>query len=252
MLRIYLSGSMTIEADRIRVESHAFPGQQGRAAFAYLVTERRAPVSRSALAEAVWPGVRPRSWDAALSAVVSKLRGVLGTAGVNGADALRAVGGCYDLQLPRGTWVDHEVVVDAIHEAEAAVLAGDPAGAYGPSAIAQHIAQRPFLPGEDAPWIEQRREKLGSILVRALECRAEIYLWNGEFPLAVEAARDVVARRPFRETAYRLLMRAHAAAGNSAEALRVYERCRALLSDELGVPPSPQTRAVHTELLQSL
>jgi len=46
-------------------------------------------------------------------------------------------------------------------------------------------------------------------------------------------------------------MRAHAAVGNRAEALRVYERCRSVLTEELGVPPSPQTEAVYLEILRS-
>lgn len=252
MPRIYLSGRMTLEHADVRVGPTDFPGQQGRSAFAFLVAERKAPVSRAALAEALWPQGPPPSWPAALSAVVSKLRSLLGRVGLDGAEALDGSGGCYELRLPPGTWVDHEAAADAIHEAESALQAGDPARAYGPSAVAHHIARRPFLPGEDAPWIDRRRDKLGSMLVRALECRSEVYLWNGEHALAVEAARDAVALRPFRESAYRLLMRGHAAAGNGAEALRVYERCRALISEELGVDPSPQTKAVHAEVLGSL
>jgi DNA-binding SARP family transcriptional activator len=46
-------------------------------------------------------------------------------------------------------------------------------------------------------------------------------------------------------------MRAHAAVGNRAEALRVNERCRSLLSEELGVPPSSQTEAVYLDILRS-
>jgi hypothetical protein len=40
---------------------------------------------------------------------------------------------------------------------------------------------------------------------------------------------------PFRETGYQVLMRAHAAAGNRAEALWVYERCRKIISDTLAL-----------------
>ena len=47
-------------------------------------------------------------------------------------------------------------------------------------------------------------------------------------------------------------MRAHAAVGNRAEALRVYERCRSLLSEELGVPPSSQTEAVYLDILTAV
>ena len=51
--------------------------------------------------------------------------------------------------------------------------------------------------------------------------------------------------RPRREAGYRQLMRALAAAGERAEALRVWERCRTTLVEELGVDPSPETEAVY-------
>jgi DNA-binding SARP family transcriptional activator len=56
---------------------------------------------------------------------------------------------------------------------------------------------------------------------------------------------------PYRETAYLLLMRAKAAAGNRAEALRTYERCRLLLSEDLGVSPSNQVENEYLAILRS-
>ncbi len=46
-------------------------------------------------------------------------------------------------------------------------------------------------------------------------------------------------------------MRAHATAGNRAEALRVYAACRRLFRDELGAEPSETTSAVFLEVLRS-
>ena len=249
-IRIHLAGRLTVDVNGTRIEQQAFPGQQGRLAFAYLVTERSRPVARSELAEVLWPTTLAPSWDAALSAIVSKIRTLLARAGLDGATVLTSAAGCYDLRLPGTVWLDVEAAAEGIHDAEVALRADDPRSAYGPSAIAHHIARRAFLPG-DTPWAEGRREKLRGILMRALECRATVYLWNREFSLAVEAAKDVVALEPFRETGHQLLMRAHAAAGNSAEALWAYERCRKLLSEELGVDPSRQTRAIHDEVLRS-
>lgn len=258
-MRIHLSGLLTIEGEDAVVSPRDFPGQQGRAAFTFLVGHRDVPVLRDELAEALWPsgasgaaGGRPEAWDAALSAIVSKLRSLLGRLGLDAGEALRSADGCYELHLPPGTWIDHEAAFDSIHEAESALSRNDFAGAYGPSAVAHHISARPFLPGQEARWFEERRERLGAVLTRALECRARIYLWNDEPPLAVETARELVRLQPFRESGYRLLMRGHAAAGNAAEALRVYERCRQLIAEELGVPPSPETRALHSEVLASL
>ena len=44
-------------------------------------------------------------------------------------------------------------------------------------------------------------------------------------------------------------MEALAAQGNVAEALRVHERLRALLRDELGIAPGAEVRALHERLL---
>jgi DNA-binding SARP family transcriptional activator len=85
--------------------------------------------------------------------------------------------------------------------------------------------------------------------LRALECLCRIWLWNREFALAAEAGTQLVALDVFREASYRLLMRAHAANGNRAESLKVYHRLRALLADELGASPGPDTEALYVELL---
>ena len=96
------------------------------------------------------------------------------------------------------------------------------------------------------------RARLRAILLRALECRAEVYLANDEFQLAAEAARELTTLEPLRESGHRLLIRGLAAAGNSAEALAAYERCRRLIARELGVNPSKQTKAVYEAVLMSL
>jgi SARP family transcriptional regulator, regulator of embCAB operon len=251
-LRVYLTGRMCVEADGTLLDAAAFPGMQGRLAFAYLVSERSRPIARSELVEALWPGALPPSYETALSAVVSRLRALLGRAGLPGATALASGAGCYELRLPPSAWVDVEAASDAVHEAEAALAADDPGRAYGPSAVAHHIARRPFLPGAEGPWVDGRRARLRSILLRALDCRARVYLWNREPALAVEAAREIVALEPFRETGHQLLIRAHAASGNAAEALRAYERCRRLIAEELGVDPSRQTKAEYEAVLASL
>jgi len=47
-----------------------------------------------------------------------------------------------------------------------------------------------------------------------------------------------------------LLMRAHAALGEIPAALRDFEDYRRRLAEELGVDPSPETRALHVALLR--
>ena len=63
-------------------------------------------------------------------------------------------------------------------------------------------------------------------------------------------AEEALRLEPFRESTYRTLMRANAA-GNRAEALRVYQRCRDLRAEELGVDPSRETEGLYLGVLRS-
>ena len=249
LIRIYVTGRVTIEYDSRLIEQDVFPGKQGLLAFVRLLCTREVAVSREELAAVVWPETLPRAWDAALNAIASKLRVLLARAGLKKSSVLEAGLGCYRLNLPSDTWVDIEVATDALHKAEGLLKAGSQREAWSMAQVAYHILKRPFLPGESGDWAAQQRERLSTGFVRAGECLAEIYIWNGEPSVAADVAEQVIAAQPFRETGYQLLMRAYAAAGNRAAALRVYERCRKLIADELGVTPSQETIAVHLEVL---
>jgi DNA-binding SARP family transcriptional activator len=67
---------------------------------------------------------------------------------------------------------------------------------------------------------------------------------------AIQSAELVLGLDELRESGWRILMRAHAAAGNVDAALRAFERCRLTLREQLGTMPSPNTRAAHSELLR--
>jgi len=249
-LRIYLTGRVSVESDGQILDQEVFPGNQGCLAFARLVLDRHHAISRDVLAEALWPQKLPRAWESALAAILSKLRGTLARSGLSKSDVLSTALGCYQLQLPRSAWVDVEAAAEAIHTAEIARRGGRLAKVYGPAHVAYQIARRPFFPGEDSPWVDEHREKLATIFVRSCEVLAEFYLWNEEPSLAVESAKEAVTREPFRETAHRLLMKGYQAAGNRAEALRAYERCRQLIAEELGADPAPETKAIYRQLLK--
>ena len=92
---------------------------------------------------------------------------------------------------------------------------------------------------------------MARVLRRALLVLSTVSTANGEYELGIQHASDALAAEPFDEIACQALMRAHAAAGNRAEALRVYANCRRLFRDELGAEPSEKTSAVFLEILRS-
>ncbi|HEV2033840.1 MAG TPA: bacterial transcriptional activator domain-containing protein [Candidatus Dormibacteraeota bacterium] len=110
------------------------------------------------------------------------------------------------------------------------------------------MLRRPFLEGNDEPWIHSRRLILHAQRLRALDCLVDALAWNGELTLALTHADEVIELEPYRERGYQRLMRLHSQLGDRAKALQVLERCRTVLSAELGVDPSPETMPVHREL----
>jgi class 3 adenylate cyclase/DNA-binding SARP family transcriptional activator len=250
-LRIYLTGRVRVERGGELLDEQSLPGRQGRLAFAYLVLERRQPTPRSQLADLIWPDSPPPAWETGLSAVMSKLRAALNRVGLEGSRVLRSGLGCHQLQLPADTWVDIEAAHDGLHRAEVVLRDGKTQEAHGWAETASHITRRPFLPGEDVPWVENVRVQLRELRIRAEHCNSVIWSATGEFDLAVRAAEQALELDPFREVGWQHLMRAHFAAGNRAEALRAYERCRKLLAEELGISPSAPTEAVYLEILRA-
>lgn len=236
-MRIYVTGPICIEHEADLIREAELPRRQGRLAFAMLVLERQRPVSTDELVELLWPSGPPTHSLLAVSALISKLRRLLSRTGL-GPDAVAHAFNCYQLKLPAGAWVDAEVALESLHEAEAALRSEDEGGAYGPSVVAAAILRRPFIPGEYGHWVEARREKFRSALVRALDCLVKVHDWNAEPTLALAAAEEAVTLEPFRESGYRNLLALHLRAGNRVEAKRTYERCQELFARELGTSPS--------------
>jgi pentatricopeptide repeat protein len=211
--------------------------------FAYLALNRERAVSRDELVEALWPYAIPAAAPSALSVLLSKLRAVVGPQMLSGRGELR-------LTPPADTFIDVEDALAAVHEAQSAVALQDWKRAWGPALRAQFIAKRRLLPEHDAPWLDGWRQQLDDVLDRALEAYAACCLGIGgtERPGAERAARALIEHSPLRETGYTLLMDALAAQGNVAEAIRVYERARATLQQELGVAPSRAIQEAHSRL----
>ncbi len=209
----------------------------------YLVVNRHRRVPRDEVAEALWREPDPAAVDARLNPLVSKLRRVFGSEAVDGRSTLR-----FCLPDP---WVDLEAAVEAVHRAESAVAQEDCLRAWGPALTGLFVADRDFLPGEDAPWIDDIRHQMTELRLRALECYAAAGLGIGgtELSATVRAGRRLVGLAPLRESGYRFLMEALAAQDNLAEALAVYGRLSECLRDQLGVSPSPATRQLYEHLL---
>jgi DNA-binding SARP family transcriptional activator len=238
---VRLCGPLSIRVHD-RDATAGLPGRQGRLLLAYLAMNRERACPRGELVDVLWPQQPPAATDAALSALLSKLRRALGDGALSGRSELQLT--------PHGpVRIDVEQAAVAARQAEAALQDGDWSAAAAAAREALAACSGDFLPDCDGPWLVEQRRTLDGVRVRAYEVLAGASLRSGAPADAADAARAAVALAPFRESAYRLLMEAHEAAGNPAEALRAFEDLRRLLREELGTAPGPAAMAVHSRLL---
>jgi DNA-binding SARP family transcriptional activator len=95
-----------------------------------------------------------------------------------------------------------------------------------------------LLPGWYDDWLLIERERFRQLRVRALEYLCEDCASEGRFGDAAAAGLAAVAAEPLRESAHRVLIRAHLAEGNVSEAIRQHTIYRDLVRSQLGIEPS--------------
>ncbi|HEX4931414.1 MAG TPA: BTAD domain-containing putative transcriptional regulator, partial [Gaiellaceae bacterium] len=104
------------------------------------------------------------------------------------------------------------------------------------------FAQQPFARAEIA--------RLEGLRLQALEARFEAMMAVGRQSEAVGELQALVGLHPLDERLRAQLMVALYRSGRQAEALETYRIARQLLSDELGLEPSPELRALEQSILR--
>ncbi len=224
------------------MEGRALGGGRVRLAFAALVLERRRALSRDELADVLWGESLPKSWETSLHEVMSRLRGALP------AGEIVRESGTYRFQADVPISVDVEEAAAAAERAEG-LVASDPAEAADEAEAAIAVAERPLLPKVASNWAAERRDELREVHLRALEALAAARIALGRHRAAVAAATAAATLEPLRESAHVLQLEALAGSGDRASAIELHESFRRRLGDELGMPPSAETRAAYSRIL---
>lgn len=105
----------------------------------------------------------------------------------------------------------------------------------------RHLAEAgELLPDWYDDWVVIERERLRQLCVHALERISTVATAEGRFAQAAEAGLAAVSFEPLRESAHRVVIEAHLAEANASDAIRQYRLFERLLSDKLGLRPSPR------------
>ena len=139
------------------------------------------------------------------------------------------------------------VAVDARAVEAVALRLTDPSTPAGDEALPpalRTLLSSDILPDWYDEWVLVERERLRDLRLNTLEVLGGRLLAAGDLVRARMAALAIVRAEPLRESAQRLLISAHLAHGNWADAARQLQSYRSLLRAELGVAPSPQMDAL--------
>jgi DNA-binding SARP family transcriptional activator len=169
------------------------------------------PTPRQRLAALLWPDSAPASARNALRQRLFQLRKQLGVELVTGTDVLA---------LADGTAHD-------LHDAD--TVLGAEAGEFG---------------ADFSAWLARVRADRAERALARLHARADAAEAQRDWASVMQHAQALLALDPLRESAHRLLMRAHYLRGDRAAALLAFDRCEQLLKHEVGTAPDAQTLAL--------
>ena len=237
-LSIHLLGAFEIFREGQPLPNSAWHSQQTRAICKILLARRGQVVTSDQIIDILWPADDPDSARRRLHVRISQLRRALGS----GKACLQTVDGGYRFQPDETCWLDVDEFQTQILEGSRYQDAGQQPQAIRAFEQARQLYCGDFL-AEDiyADWAFAEREHYRERFLTLLTELAESYAQQGRYRLALARTRDALARDPLRESLYVRLMLYHYYAGERPQALRAFERCRAVLAAELDVPPLETT-----------
>jgi DNA-binding SARP family transcriptional activator len=220
--------------------------RNGQAIMRYLIAQSNHSATADALMTLFWPEEDTDVALRRLQVTVSILRHSLSVSKLPGGFILYKRGSyLLDSAVPVHTDVDMFLSLY-----ESGLQASSPQSAASLFEQACALYMQPFL-SEDlyADWSYTRREQLRQIRLNMCLALASYYLEVQSFAVAAQWVTEVMKENRCEESAYQLLMQIHALQGKRHEALRVYQRCRQVLKDDLDMEPLPQTEALYKAIV---
>ena len=247
-LRIRLFGGLSLEREGQFVPP--IPSRIGRSLFAYLVTQRHAtPPSRDLLAGMFWPDNTETQARRRLSHSLWQIQSVL--AELDGADKyLIASPTSVRFDAKAEHWLDVDDFDRVLNSFKGTLgeEIGAPAVRLSELDSALELYKGDFLAGFYEDWVKFEQERLRHSLLRGLEQAIRLAKSLGDLNGALRYAHRLTVNEPLREEAHREVMRLTFLLGRASEALAQYDRCRSILSEELGASPDRETEYLKAQI----
>lgn len=236
VLQITLLGDLQITSgDQSCVTTlHTVNTARLQALLGYLLLHRAAPQARDHLAFLFWPDTNEAQALTNLRNLLHKLRQALPTP-------------------ERFLLVDSRSVQwrpDAPYALDVAAFEQAVAQATTSAALANAVElyTGELLPSCYDDWILPERERLRQLALDALERLITLLEAQRDYRAAIRYSQRLLQLEPLNEALYRRLMSLYAANDDRAGALRVYQRCVAMVQEEFAAEPAAATQELYLRL----
>lgn len=242
-LRIHLLGGFLVEDSSRHVPP--IPSPVARSLLAYLITYRDRRHTRDLLAGTFWPDQSESSARKRLSQTLWQINTALEETGSTGP-LIQVTHSDVAFDASANFWLD---VVEFGAQIGRAADQGE-LDEIRSLETAVQVYRGDFLAGFYDDWILMERQRLSEQYMAALERLVALHKGRADYATALSYARRLTLHDPLREDAHREVMRLCFLLGRSTEALRQYERCEAILAEELGAQPAAETRRLRTQIAE--
>ncbi|HEY0602131.1 MAG TPA: BTAD domain-containing putative transcriptional regulator [Herpetosiphonaceae bacterium] len=217
------------------------------AIFRYLLLQRNRAAHKDELIDLFWPDSQPREAMHSLHVAISGLRRYLDP--TDGSYLLLDAG---HYQLHQDAPIDDDCLrfAQLVETAEQHWRAGNAACARQSYSDAIACYQGDYyLDDRDLLWAVAEQERLLTRYLVALDRLGRILIAQCQPEAAVECFQRLLERDSYREDAHCQLMLCYQLLGRRGEALRQYQTCTAILAQDLGLEPMPETQALYHRIL---
>lgn len=238
-VRVWVLGSFHVEHDDIPLVSDGRTQKKPLELLRALTAMGARAVPSWHLIAALWPDSDGDAAQHAFETTLYRLRKL-----IDCEEALILSEGALTLNA-RVCWVD-AWAFDACLEADNKGEAADPEHAGWERALELYRGR--LLSTEEAPWVLAPRDHLHRRYLDTVDKVGGRHEAAGRWSDAMDLYERALSIDDLAELAYRGLIRCHLRCGEPGEALRVFRRCRELLSLVLGVPPSTATMDLYSRI----
>ncbi|HIE54316.1 MAG TPA: hypothetical protein EYP90_03890, partial [Chromatiaceae bacterium] len=233
-LRIQLLQTLQVSNGRIPTLDMGSPTT--RSLFAYLVLHHQQAIDRRRLAFRFWPRGSEQAARRNLRQYLHRIRQALEPIDPDGR-LLTAEGHYIQFKPPEDWFLDTAVFEQAC------------APPHENLPLAIQLYSGDLLEDLYDDWVLEERERLARLYRQALLRLVDREEAAGNLDTAIEYAQKYLTAEPLLENAYLRLMRLHYAAGDRARLKQTYDQLAAMLAEELGVEPLPETAAAYQSML---